>query len=65
MSQSFFVNVVLFDVFGKKIKTIIQQNFSVGTHSIEVTTNDLPSGEYFVTINTDFGFQTEKIVVFK
>lgn len=59
------VEVLLFDVVGRQIKTIVDQDFTTGAHTIEFKTTDLANGEYFVTINTDFGSQTKKIIVVK
>lgn len=65
LSKKSDVEVLLFDALGRRLKTIVQQDFSVGKHIVEFKTNDLPNGEYFVTINTDFGTQSKKVVVIK
>ncbi len=57
------VNIFLFDVLGREIKSIPKQSFAVGRHTIKVKVDELPVGEYFVTVHTDFGFKTKKIIV--
>ena len=57
------VNVLLYDVLGREIKSIPKQNFDAGRHTIKVEVDELAVGEYFVTVHTDFGFKTKKILV--
>ena len=63
LKKSSNVEVLLFDILGRKIKTIVRQNYEIGEYTIEFGTEDLSNGEYIVTINTDFGSQSEKVVV--
>ena len=51
------------DISGKQLQTIVNQEMGVGNHTVEIKTKGLPAGEYFVTLRTDFGFQTEKIII--
>lgn len=59
------VNVLLYDVLGREIKSISKQEYGVGRHTIKVEVDELAVGEYFVTVHTDFGFKTKKIIVAK
>ena len=59
------VEILLFDVVGRQLRTITKQDFTAGSHTIEFKTTNLANGEYFVTINTDFGSQTKKIIIAK
>ncbi len=59
------VNVLLFDMLGREVKSIPKQNFDAGRHTIKVAVDELAVGEYFVTVHTDFGFKTKKIIVVK
>lgn len=52
--------VGLYDVSGKSIKT---QTLTAGATSITMTTNDVAPGLYFVTVQTNEGIETKKIVV--
>lgn len=65
LKKSSNVNVVLYDLNGRLLKTITNADLGVGLHTISFDTNDLAAGEYFVTLNTDYGFQTEKIIIAK
>jgi hypothetical protein len=57
------VNVLLYDILGREIKSISEQGFNAGRHTIKMEVDELPVGEYFVTVHTDFGFKTKKIIV--
>jgi hypothetical protein len=59
------VSVLLYDALGREIKRILKQNFGVGKHIIKVEVGELSVGAYFVTVHTDFGFKTKKIIVAK
>ena len=50
---------------GREIKSIPKQNFDTGRHTLIVEVDELVVGEYFVTVITDFGFKTKKIIVMK
>jgi len=65
LKKSSNVEVLLFDMLGRKIKTIVRQNYEVGEYTIEFGTDNLPAGEYIVTLNTDYGSQSEKIIIVK
>lgn len=65
LKESSDVNVLLYDVLGREIKSIPKQGFDVGSHTIKLEVDKLPVGEYFVTAHTDFGFNTKKIIVVK
>ncbi len=56
------VQVRVFDVQGKRIRTLVDsKKLASGTHQFEVS--DLPHGQYFLHVNTDFGYRTLKFVV--
>ena len=63
LKEPSFVEVLLYDIAGKQIRTIVQRDFSLGVFAINFRTSDLAVGEYVVTVRTDFGFQSEKIMV--
>lgn len=65
LKESSDVKVLLYDVLGREIKSIPKQNFDTGRHTIKVEVDELAVGEYFVTVITDFGFKTKKIIVMK
>jgi hypothetical protein len=59
------INVALYDMQGKKIQDILQNKIApAGKNSLQINTNNLPKGTYFVQINTQQGYQaSEKIIV--
>lgn len=59
------VNITLFNVTGEKVKDIIQQDFTAGGHSIPVNVIELPSGIYFLRMNTNAAMKTAKLVYLK
>ncbi|MFT6320722.1 MAG: hypothetical protein ACJAT4_001650 [Granulosicoccus sp.] len=59
------VNVLLFDILGREIKSISGQGFDAGRHTIKMEVDELPVGEYFLKVHTDFGFKTKKIIVMR
>ncbi len=63
LKESSDVNVLLFDVLGRELKSVSNQSYDAGRHTIKVEVDELPVGEYFVTVFTDFGFKTKKIIV--
>jgi len=56
------VQMSVFDVQGKRMRTLVDgKKLASGTHQFEV--HELPNGQYFLHINTDFGYRTLKFVV--
>jgi hypothetical protein len=58
------LNVVIFDLTGKVVAQPVQNHKLVaGENNIALTTSDLNNGIYFVTLKTNFGKETVKLVV--
>ena len=57
------VNIKLFDVSGKEMRTIVNSEFQEGPHSLQLKTCNFPKGIYFVRMITEDGIQTQKLVV--
>ena len=51
------------DFTGKEIQTLISQNFSLGTHKFEWNAEELPTGIYFLRLETNGITKTKKIVL--
>ncbi len=60
-----FINVDLFDLEGKFVKNISNNEYSSGQHEINVQGNDLTSGVYFIRINGRHFSQSFKILLLK
>lgn len=52
----------LLDALGKKIFEV-QSTYPPGKSYVQIHTNDLKQGLYFVRVSTDTGSQTEKIII--
>lgn len=51
LSQNNLINIQVFDLLGKIVKSIeSNKNFSKGLNNVKFSTSDLPSGSYFVVI---------------
>jgi hypothetical protein len=56
-------SVKIYDLTGKEISTVADQNFGFGKHTLNANTSTLPKGIYLVKIATDNGSLTEKLSV--
>jgi len=59
------VKLVLYNILGQKVNTLLNETKDVGSHYYKLSSNGLPSGVYFLTINADKYFQTIKIILLK
>lgn len=57
------VLIQLFDVNGKLVKTITDENQSKGAHSVSFDRSANPAGNYYLKLNTVNGLETKKIVI--
>ena len=70
ISKTSFVNLKVFDILGKEIITLINQNLRSGNYSIpfsisQFSDNQIPSGIYFYRLQTEDFSQTKKLVIIK
>ncbi len=59
------VDIYLLDGFGKKIKTILRDNFAPGQHEVNISADELCNGLHFVVIQSSTERRTHKIMVSK
>ena len=59
------VQIVIFDLTGKKVATLINKIQSSGYHSIDWNADNHASGIYFIKMITDEYINTKKIILFK
>ena len=52
----------IFDVTGRKVTTMFNSNYSLGTHRLDYNTSDLNSGVYFVKITLEGESFTKRII---
>lgn len=63
--QKSFVSLKIFDVLGKEVQTLVEEEKSEGTYEVTFDAANLPSGVYFYTMQTDNFLSTKKLIVLK
>ncbi len=64
LPEATLVNITVMDMSGKTVTTILQSKMQRGQHQINHTiANELSSGMYFLSLQTDQGLMTRKFVV--
>jgi hypothetical protein len=58
------VDLVLYDISGRRVKDIFAGNMTPGIHTIEFATANLARGVYFITCVTDDGVATLKQIIY-
>ena len=59
------VQILVYDLSGKQIKTLINQFQSPGYHSVNWDADNLPSGVYLIRMDSGEFTQTQKVVLVK
>jgi hypothetical protein len=62
---SSFVQLKVYDVLGKEMAVIVNQNLAPGTYEYEWNASELPSGVYFYTIESGSFKDTKKLILIK
>ncbi len=65
LPQNDFVNVSVYDIRGRKVKTLLNKNMSLGEHSLSFDASFLPSGLYLYILETSFTTRIRKMIVIK
>jgi len=60
-----FVTLKIYNILGKEIVTLINENKSAGTYSVEWNAADFPSGIYFYELKVNKFSQTRKMILLK
>ena len=58
-------NIVIYDLLGRKIRTLINEELDAGNYEISVDANNLPGGVYFYRIKSGNFIQTKKMILMK
>ena len=58
-----FVNISLYDLFGRQITTLVNQKQIAGVHQLSFHANDLPPGIYVYTLRTANYIQSRKLII--
>lgn len=59
------VKITLFDVTGRMVKVITDSKFEAGSHMVEFSGDNLPSGIYFYKLETEGYAETKKMIMIK
>jgi chitinase len=59
------VKLIIYDVLGREIETLLNDTHSVGIHSVEFDGSKLPSGIYFYVLSTDTKTMCKKMILLK
>ncbi|MBK9099334.1 MAG: T9SS type A sorting domain-containing protein [bacterium] len=59
------IRIVLYNILGENLKTISDEYKSIGTYSISFNADNLPSGVYFYTLETDNQVLSKKLTILK
>lgn len=65
LPKSSYVSLKVFDVTGREVATLINENLNVGTYEYEFNATKLNSGIYFYRINADGFTSTKKMMLIK
>ncbi|HED07186.1 MAG TPA: T9SS type A sorting domain-containing protein, partial [Ignavibacteria bacterium] len=65
LPQSGNVQLTLFDALGRKVKDIVNQDFSAGNHSVNFNAASLSSGVYFYRIQANNFVRTKKMILLR
>ena len=60
-----FVMIKVYDMLGREIKTLVNEEKTAGNYSVSFNAENLSSGIYFYTIKADAFVQTKKMVLLK
>ncbi|MDD2889105.1 MAG: T9SS type A sorting domain-containing protein [bacterium] len=65
VSQPRYVSLSLYDIAGKCVKTLVNEQKPAGTYNINLNANELKTGIYFLTLSTDTFETTKKLILIK
>jgi hypothetical protein len=65
LSESGRVSIVLYDILGREVKTLVNEYKTPGSYHIQMSSKDLPSQVYFYRINVNNFSEIKKMVVIR
>jgi len=57
-----FVKIEVYDIFGQKVKSLVNEKLIAGEYSVEIETKDLPAGMYFIRMEMPNNLLVEKMI---
>lgn len=65
LPTSSFVTLTIFDVLGRKVRTLVNERQDDGNHAVQLDASKLPSGVYFYRLHAGTFTETKKLTVLK
>ncbi len=65
ISELSFVTLKVYDVLGKEVATLVNEELEAGEYEIDFIAGDLPSGIYFYTFRSGFFVKTKKMLMLR
>lgn len=65
LPQDGFTELMVFDVTGKAVETIVKENLNAGEYSVDFDASGLTSGVYFYRISSNGYSVTKKMILIK
>ena len=65
LSENTNVQIVIFDLSGKQVDSLVNEFQAVGYHSIDWNADDVSSGMYFISMNAGDFHRSYKIILLK
>lgn len=65
LPMSNYVKLIVYDVMGREVATLVNEQLNSGTYEIEWDASDYPSGIYFYTLSTGNFTETKRMVMIK
>jgi hypothetical protein len=59
------VKLVVFDILGKEISTVVNEKLNAGTYEVKFDGSNLPSGIYFYRLETGSFSEVKRMVLIK
>ncbi|MDZ4711827.1 MAG: T9SS type A sorting domain-containing protein [bacterium] len=65
IAKSSFTNIIIFDMLGKEVATLVNENLSPGSYQYNFDASNYPSGIYYYKIKTDSYTEIKKMMLIK
>lgn len=63
--EGVFTSLKIFDILGREVRTLVNENLKPGIYEADFNAADLPSGIYFYTLNAGEFVDTKKMILIK
>ena len=65
MPEASYVKLAVYDVLGRKVRVLVEGAHEAGTHKVVFDASGLPSGTYFMRLETEAGVFTKSMLLLK